>query len=36
MGIDTLSLNGGSFQIENQEFGLAASQSQVTNNGVGK
>lgn len=36
MGIDTLSLNGGSFQIENQEFGLATSQSQVTNNGVGK
>jgi hypothetical protein len=36
MGIDTLSLNGGSFQIKNQEFGLATSQSQVTNNGVGK
>ncbi|KAG2175115.1 hypothetical protein INT44_007593 [Umbelopsis vinacea] len=34
MGVDTLSLNGGAFKIQNQEFGLATTQSQVTNNGV--
>lgn len=36
MGMDTLSLNGGAFRIKNQEFGLATTQSQVTNNGVGE
>ncbi|KAI8579065.1 hypothetical protein K450DRAFT_243689 [Umbelopsis ramanniana AG] len=34
MGVDTLSLNGGAFKIQKQEFGLATTQSQVTNNGV--
>ncbi|KAH8550112.1 aspartic peptidase domain-containing protein [Umbelopsis sp. PMI_123] len=34
MGVDTLSLNGGTFKIQHQAFGLATTQSQVTNNGV--
>jgi Eukaryotic aspartyl protease len=36
MGVDTLSINGEAFKIQNQEFGLATTQSQVTNNGVGE
>lgn len=36
MGMDTLSFNGGAFQVKNQEFGLATTQSHVTNNGVGR